>query len=234
MRSNRLLFAVLYFLGLALCISLFVTFVPPEGRTNVMWMNFAICLFIYTGLWGRYSLLYPLLGRFSDNVPTLSMYWISFGWYAVAAVVAMILFWILNIGFDKQALLQECILFAFIAAIVIGLGASNFMKGETERVQCEIGGVRRLQQKVAMMKVSLSGLPSSHSFVATSFGDVEEAVTFLCGCNNPKARDMENRIEALLDKLQMQCTVNAPADECLSTVKMLKESIALRKSIANI
>ena len=234
MHSNRFLFAILYFLGLVLCISLFITFVPAEGRTNVKWMNFAICLFIYTGIFGKCSLLYPLLGKFSDNIPTSAIYWISFGWYIVAAVVAMILFWIFNVGFDKQALLQGCILFAFITAIGMGLGASNFMKGETERSQSEIGGVRELQQKVSAMKVSLSGLPPSYSFVGTSFGEVEDAVTFLCGCNNPKARGMESQIATLLDKLQVQCATNSPVDECLSTIKMIKESIALRKNLTNV
>ena len=111
MRSNKLLFRVVYLLGVALAVALFLVFVPPEARTNVKWMNLVIFLFIYTGVFGRYSLLFTSLGRFSDNVPSLALYWISFWWYAAAALAAMLVMWPLGVGFEKQALIQGLLLF---------------------------------------------------------------------------------------------------------------------------
>jgi len=234
MRSNKLIFTVLYFLGLALCISLFVTFVPPESRTNVKWMNLCIGLFVYSGLWGKYSLLYPLLGRFSDNVPTLSFYWVSFGWYIVASAAAMLVFWLFNVGFEKQAILQGVLLFAFIVCIAIGIGASNFMAGESARTQDQIGGVRTLQFKANQLKITLASLTPEYSFVKSEYDKVIESVTYLCGSNNPMARDAEFQIMSLFDKLQMQASTKSAADECVATISALSSAIALRKSISNI
>ena len=101
MRSNKVLFTVLYLLGAGLIAALFLLFVPAESRTDVKWMNLFIVYFVYTGIWGKYSLFYSSLERFSDNVPTLAMYWLSFGAYAVLAVAAMVVFWLLGVGFEK-------------------------------------------------------------------------------------------------------------------------------------
>lgn len=234
MRSNKLIFTVLYFLGLLLCVSLFVTFVPPEARTNVKWMNLCIGLFIYSGLWGKYSLLYPLLGRFSDNVPTLSFYWVSFWGYIVASVAAMVLFWLFNVGFEKQAILHGVLLFAFIVCISIGIGASNFMAGESARTQVQIGGVRTLQFKASQLKITLASLAPEYAYIKNEFDKVVEDVTYLCGSNNPMARESEAQIISLFDKLQMQASTRSSSDECLATIDALLSAISLRKTISNI
>lgn len=234
MRSNKLIFTVLYFLGLLLCISLFVTFVPSESRTNVKWMNLCIGLFVYSGLWGKYSLLYSKLGQFSDNVPALSLYWVSFGSYVVASAVAMILFLLFKVEFEKQAILQGVLLFAFIVFIAIGIGASNFMTGESARSQAQIDGVRAIQFKVRQLKITLVSLTSEYSYVRSVFDKVAEDVMYLCGSNNPKSREMESQILLLCDKLQMQINAKCTSDECLATISALSTVISLRKTISNI
>lgn len=234
MRSNRWLFSILYFLGLALCLSLFLLFVPEESRTNTKWLNFCIIMFLYSGLCLKYLLLYPLRGKFGDNVPSMAMYWISYGWYAGISLAAMVVFWIFNVGFEKQALLQGCLLFAFIVAVCIGLGASNFMAGESARVQREVGGVRALQQKVAVMKIAFAALPPEYSFLRTTVDGIAEEITYICGCNNPQAEELEGRIAGLLDSLQAQCASGVRAEECLATAKSIEAAVAIRKNLNNI
>ncbi len=234
MRSNRLMFSVLYLLGLVLCISLFMIFVPPESRTPVKWMNFGIGLFIYSGLWGKVSLLYPALGHFSDNTPTLSVYWISFGWYVASSLVAMLLFWLLGVGIEKQAILQGVLLFGFIVCLAMGVGASNFMVGETKRSQAQIGGVRMLQLKANQIKIFIDCLPSNFSSVRNEYDKIVDAVTYLCGSNNSMAGELESQILALLDKLKLQVDIKAAPDDCLATIGSLLSVIALRKTISNV
>ena len=234
MRSNKVLFTVLYLLGAGLIAALFLLFVPAESRTNVKWMNLFIVYFVYTGIWGKYSLFYSSLERFSDNVPTLAMYWLSFGAYAVLAVAAMVVFWLLGVGFEKQALLQGCLLFGFVVCVGIGMGASNFLSGETARVQEQVGGMREIQRRSGQLKISLGGLPPGYSFARSEFDKVLEAVTYVGGCNNPQAREAESQILSLLDRLQGQILVKAAADDCLATVRSLEAAVALRKSISNV
>ena len=233
MRSNKLLFRVVYLLGVALAVALFLVFVPPEARTNVKWMNLVIFLFIYTGVFGRYSLLFTSLGRFSDNVPSLALYWISFWWYAAAALAAMLVMWPLGVGFEKQALIQGLLLFGFIVCVAVGMGASNFMSGETERTKAQVGGVRDMQQKAAQLKILLGGLPGEYSFAKGEFSAVLDEINCVGGCSNPDAREAESGILGLLDKLRSQCAARASADECLATIRDLSAAVALRKTMTN-
>ena len=234
MRSNKVLFTVLYLLGAVLAVALFLLFIPAESRTNVKWMNLFIGLFLYTGIWGKYSIFYSSLERFADNVPTLSMYWMSFGAYAVLSIAAMVLFWLLGVGFEKQALLQGCLLFGFVVCVGLGMGASNFLAGESARTQEQVGGIREIQRKSGQLKILLGGLPPGYSFVRSEYDKVVEAVTYVGGCNNPQARGAESQILSLLDRLQAQSAGKAAADQCLATIRSLEAAVALRKSISNV
>lgn len=234
MKSNRLLFSVLYGLGVVLAVSLFLAFVPEESRTSVKWMNLLIGLFIYSAFWGKFLLLYPHQREFGDNVPLFSAYWMSLGWYAAAAVVAMVLFWTFGVGFEKQAILQGVLLFGFVVSVCVGMGASNFMRGESERIREQVGGIREVQSASNRMKVRLSALPAAYGFVRREFDAFAEEATYVGGSNSPEAGKIERQMQGLLERLETQCSVPASPDECLATVKALQTALSMRKTVTNV
>ena len=233
MRSNRLIFSVIYGVGLLLIAAIFLTFTSKESRTSIAWLNFFIVAVVYSGLWGRYSLLYPMTGRFSGRVPLLSMYWLSFFTYAATAFAAMLIFWAIGVGFEKQLLLQICFFFAFAAVLGIGVGASNFIQDESARTEQQIGGIREIRQKTSQIQVLLTSMPPAYGMVRNAFEGIVEAATYTGGRNNPSAREIETRILESLDKLQMQCAVSAQPEECLATIASAKASLEALKTLQN-
>ena len=234
MKSNKLMFWGLYLLGVVLCITLFLVFVPPESRTDVKWLDLCLGVFLYSGLWYKFVLLAPARGRFADNVPMMTVFWLLFGWYAVAAVLAMAVMGALGVGFGKQALIQACLLFAFAIFIACGAGASNFIRGESARIQEQVGGMRDIQFKASQIRIVLAALPQPYAFARREFDGIVDGVTCIGRSNNPRAREAEVRILALLDKLQLQADLPATPEECLATVKALALAVSMRKTVTNV
>ena len=194
MKSNRVLFSVLFCIGAALIVSLFLVFIPSESRTGVKWMDLAIILLIFGGAWGKYSLFYPLLGRFSARIPVLSAYWISFSIYTAVALGAMLLFGLMDVELQKQALLQGIILFCFVVVLAVGVGASNYITNESIRLNDSGDGIRAIQMRVALIGAMFATLPTPHSILRMEAVSILDNLNYVGGCSNPSARSVEAEI----------------------------------------
>lgn len=233
MRSNRLMFTVLFGLGIAIMLAAFFVFLPAESRTNTRWLDFFVILLVYTGLWGRYSIIFPAIGGLTGRVPVMAVYWICFPIYAIAAIAAMMFFEVHDVAFGKQILVQICLLFAFVVAIAVGKGASNFIQAEQERTESQISGILQIRRKAAMLQAIMASLPPQYTQARAAFDEVVDAATYTGGRSNDAARPIETRIINLLDTLETQCTAHADPGTCLATISAASASLKMLKSLPN-
>lgn len=234
MRSNKILFTVVWAVGILLGAAVFLAIVPPEGRTDTKWLNFGILCLLWTGLFARFTLLYGGARSVANRAPLIAAYWLGFGWYAAAAVLAMPILWLCEAKFGNQLLVHACLLFAFGVFVAIGAGASNFITAESGRMRQEIGGVREIQSAMARLRVLLASLPGEYAFARTEFERVADEANCLSGSNDPKARDAESRILRQITELEDLAAAKGAPDACMEAVGALSASVAMRKLCTNV
>ena len=223
----------LFVIGLVLALCLFLAFVPAESRTPVAWLDFAVALLLYAGLWGRYLALYRRTDDFAANVPSLVLYWTWFRLCALLSIAIGVAGYFLHLPFWSQAALQAVSLFLFAIALAVGATASKFFQHDDASIQTQVSDLRDLQSRAERLKVIAASLPPTHSAVAQGISAVAEDIRYLGGSASQEAKSLEADILLLLQKLESQCAVSARPEDCLETIKSIKTSVSLRRNVRN-
>ncbi len=226
-------FLSLFGVGLVLALCLFLAFVPAESRTPVAWLDFAVALLLYVGLWGRYLALYRRTDDFAANVPALAMYWTWFRICAMLSIAIGVAGYFLHLSFGAQAALQAVSLFLFAMALAVGSTASKFFQHDDASIQTQVSDLRDLQSRAERLKVLAASLPPTHAAVAQGISAVAEDIRYLGGSASPEAKSCEADILRLLQKLESQCGASARPEDCLETLKGLRTSVSLRRNVRN-
>ena len=234
MRSNKLLFTIVWIVGILLGVAVFFAIFPAASRTSTKWLNFGVLCLLWTGLFVRFTLLYAGDRSVPNRAPLIATYWIGFTWYAVAAVAAMPILWLCDAKFGNQMLTHACLLFAFGVFVAVGAGASNFISAEGGRMRQEIGGVREIQSAMARLRILFASLPGEYNLARTQFERVADEANCMSGSNNPQARDAEARILRQVAELEGLASAKGAPDDCVAAVEALSASVAMRKLCTNV
>ena len=231
MRKANLLFDVLYFVGIGLAFLSFYTFVPEASRTRVAWLDFGICLLIYTGYLGRLMALFRPLVKFADAVPFFTTYWAWWGTYVAFSVSGMVVFHFLDMAFRKQALLQGIMFFIFMNVVVFGIWGAAWMARSSRRDSLAIGGVREIQHKASALRIAAGELPMTYALAKRDVEKILDDLNCIAGSGNAQAIALEQKIGALMERVNSEMLDMVPEDELARSLKELRMTIAMRKAI---
>ena len=234
MRSNKVLLPVFFFLGLALLGGAFFLFVPEGSRTETAWMNIAVVAMIYCAFWLRYWLLYRKKDEFADGIPALAIGWAGTGTYATAALCAMVVMHIADVGFDKQALLQACLLFVYGLSLAIGIIASNFVEASGARAKECLGSIQEMRDAISQVTAKVSFAYAACPRVLEACRSAADEIDCICGCNAPEARKSERAILLVLDEMETLTENRADEDAILGAIARLNQAVAVRKVFKNV
>ena len=231
MNKANLMMRALYFCGLLLAVLLFLAFVPAEGRTNVAWLNLAVSLLIYSGYWGKFTILFAPVRKFADAIPTLSSYWVALAMYSVVAVAGMFVFARMELSFSRQLLFHAIFLFAFFLVVASGVWASAWVRKSDEAEGETISRLRDVQSRAASLLTELEIRPDATSAMAVKARGILEDVSFLAGSTSPQALALEREISGLIDEVRALFDDGAPTEKFEPVLNRLLLAIRLRKTL---
>lgn len=231
MKKTSILFALLYLMGLGLAVTAFLLFVSPERRSDIVWLDFCLGIFLYTLFSVRFLTLFRPLEKFADGVPLFTAWWTSFGGYAVFCVGGMVLLGLFEVSFSRQFLIQGVILFFFICSLAVGYGASEWMSRSTMKDREVMDGVRGLQSMAAGLGIGVAELPMDYGESRRVYTQIIDDINTLPGSTSPQAKMVEGRVADLISKANDEMSAHAPEDILLKTGQELRMAVAMRKSI---
>lgn len=231
MKKANLLFDLLYFVGIGLAFVAFYTFVPEVNRTRIAWLNFGLGLLIYTGFLVNFMAIFRPLTKFADNIPFFATYWIWWDAYVILTASGMVIFYLMDMSFRKQALLQGIILFLFLNIIALGVWGAAWMSRSSEKDEKTINGVRNIQSLAASLHIAVAELPMSYAVSKSAIEKIIDDINCIAGSSKEDAIGAEQKIAALLTQISHGILNEISEQELSKQIKELRMAVAMRKSI---
>lgn len=232
MKKANFYFNLLFWVGIILLFGAFMVFVPNEMRSNkVVWLDFAIVLVLYTGVFGRYTVLFRPLTSFADRVPLIAAYWKYFSSYATLSIGGMIIMWHNDVVFEKQLLIQVAFLFLFSLGLALGFWMSEWHVRSSVIEQRTMSKIRQIQLACADVQVQLSRASDQFCGCRNICEELADELNSIPGLDAPAAYEIEEKILSGLNALKATDFQNADPDIIAAQLHALGLDAVRRKTL---
>lgn len=232
MKRANLALNALFCVGLALIIGGFFLCVSTENRSPVAYMNLVVTLLLYSGIWGRFSLLYPKRDVFAERVPVMTVYWAIFFKFAIVEIIAMVAMGLCKVPFKWQIFVHLVIFFIFSVMIAVAYWAANFIRSSGERDKETIGGTDSVKSLVPLLSVEVASLGAEYSEVKTKFASIADDCNYLSGSNLAGAKELDEKINQRLTTFSSMISSSAAPAEMERILVETAKFVAMRKTMS--
>lgn len=222
---------ILFGAGLALIIAGFFLCVPADHRSAVAYMNLVITLLLYSGLWGRFALVFPRREVFAERIPVMTVYWAIFFKFAIVEIIAMVAMGLCNVSFKWQLFVHLVIFFVFSVVMGVAYWTSHFIRSSGERDRYTIGGTDSIKSQIPLLVVEVAALGPEYADIKAKFSKVADDCNYLSGSNLAEAKRLEAAISEKLSLFSSMLTSSASPDEMDRVVSEAAKFVSMRKTL---
>ena len=228
---HRMLFNLLFIVGLGIIGGGFFLVVPVASRCNVAYLNAGVIFLIYLSYWINYGIIFPSKGDAGDFLAGSGIYWHVQGTYTFLCVLVMVSGWALGWKFSTQLLLQIVALFIFLIYVVCSVFAIEHVSKCTSKDRATMTSVRDLQQMSASISARAALLPADWTEAKQSVLKLEEELNYFSGIENPISASIDEKIMVQLRYLQSIISDGQNMEAVQKTAHEIMSLILQRKII---
>jgi hypothetical protein len=228
------LFALLYFVGVALLAAGFILLVPPGARTETAWLDFAIVCIVFSINFPLFSVWRMNIGSFNAKIPTL-------GLLALCDLIYICLaLWLMSCGgrygltFRMQLVGQMALLFVVATVVTIAWWSSAHVVEVTEEEKATRSALEKLKTAIDKCVASLSAKAPNCDRERQLLLRLQEDARYLSPSRDASALAYEDKIAVLIDDIRLQFEDGAVSIAALNLDKQFEQCaalMALRKQI---
>lgn len=225
---NRLFRYILIALGECILITAIILLFP-EGKTDLMVLDIcALSIAYLANVCG-----YPTLTRQDDENETAGygLAWLSTWLYSAAVLIAVSVFYWMEVVFAWQMLAQCILLFFFLTGIYWARVASKHAGKLEKKYKTDAQGVEQLKAKARMLQAVLTD--SMDETTKQELISVIERTGYLIPNRSALASTLEKQIHALLDQLSEAIVTCQPDEKISSLIEQCKSALKQRMAIPN-
>ncbi len=234
------LFTILFFLGLVLITTVFLLIVPEKSRTNIVWLNFTVIMFVFILTYGHFQLFALRADKKKHVLPVFlsSTFFIII--YDVISIIICILsiINIFNISFKSLLSIHFILLFLLFLTLTITFLATrrsgyviNIESKKTKILDSLKSQSNRIYTKIQMLNKKNKNIDIKDKYI-----EIRDKIRYLSPNSLDESIKLENKMKKSLDIIEqyieeIDSAKSFKKENILQEIKKLYGIIKLRKEI---